>query len=400
MALKKTLRWFGPSDKIYLDEIVQTGVSGVVTALHHIKNGELWPEHEIRARKDLLTSYGLEWDVVESVPVHESIKLGDSHRDRYINNYCKTIENLSKYGVNTVCYNFMTVVDWVRTDLNYKLPNGRETMYYNALDICVFDNFILSRPGASHDYFPEIMKKAEARFKEMTSHEKQELTRIIAVDSQNFIDGTLADGASDPLLTFRHYLEKYREIGKNELRENLKYFLQYVIPVAEKFNIRMAIHADDPPFPVFGLQRIVSSQADLEWILNSVVSPSNGLTFCTGSFSGSTDNNITEMAQNLAPHIQFLHLRNTKRNELGDFWESDHLDGVVDMPAVMKIILLEQKRRKEAGRTDTSISVRPDHGHRMLYDLKRDSHPGYSIIGRLKGLSEISGLEEGIKYNL
>jgi len=400
MSLKKSLRWFGPSDRIRLEEIVQTGVESVVTALHHIPNGQAWPVDEIKKRKDLLNSYALHWDVVESVPVHESIKLGEEDRDRYIDAYCQTVENLGRHGISTVCYNFMTVVDWVRTDLNHRLPNGRETMYFSLTDLAVFDIYLLNRENAAASYSPGILNKAENRYRNISEEEKKKLIRIITVDSQNFIDGTLTKEGGDPLLTFKKYLKKYSETGPDDLFNNLRYFLERIIPVAEKSGIRMAIHADDPPFPVFGLPRIVSTSEDLRRIIDCVDSPSNGLTFCTGSLSGSRANNVSEMAKEFAPDIHFLHLRNTGHDNEGNFWESDHLNGSVDMPSVMKTLVLEMKRREAEGRSDHIITVRPDHGHRMLGDFARKANPGYSLIGRLKGLAEIEGLEKGITYSL
>ncbi|MFZ5941135.1 MAG: mannonate dehydratase [Bacteroidota bacterium] len=398
--MKKSLRWFGPADRIRLEELVQTGVESVVTALHHIPNGEVWPEEEIIRRKELLRSYLLDWDVVESVPVHESIKTGEAERDLYIHNYCRTLENLGKHGISTVCYNFMTVVDWVRTNLNYKLPNGRETMYFSLTDLAVFDLYLLGRPGAQADYSGEILEKAERRNREMSAEEKKKLVKIITVDSQNFIDGTLTKSGGDPLTTFRAYLEKYRTMDREQLFSNLKYFLERVVPVAEKSGIRLAIHADDPPFSVFGLPRIVSTGEDLQRILDAVNSPANGLTFCTGSLSGSLQNDVPAMAARFAPHIHFLHLRNTEHDQEGNFRESDHLNGCVDMAAVMEVIVKEMNRRKAEGRPDHRITVRPDHGHRMLSDLGRESNPGYSLIGRLKGLAEIDGLEKGIEFHI
>ena len=398
MALTKTLRWFGPSDPISLDELAQTGIEGIVTALHHIPNGAVWPEQDIEERHKQIQQKGLDWKVVESVPVHESIKLGEADRDQYMDNYIKTLENLGKYGITTVAYNFMTVVDWVRTNLSFTLPDGRKTMYFNALDLRVFDLYILQRTHAEKDYTAEQMEEARKKYQNMSEEQKNALIQIIAVESQNFIDGTLAKNGKDPIEAFREYLQKYQGLTKEKLRDNLKYFLEKIIPVAEKNNIRMAIHPDDPPFSVFGLPRIVSSLEDFKWITGAVDSPSNGITFCTGSLSASSANDVTQMTRELIHRIQFVHLRNTQRNNQGDFWESEHLNGVINMPEVLHMILKEQQERINHHRADADIPFRPDHGQSLLDDLHRKSHPGYPLIGRLKALAEITGLEKGIEY--
>jgi mannonate dehydratase len=401
MALIKTMRWFGPDDPISLGEIRQTGVQGVVTALHHIANGEVWPRAEIASRRALIEAEGLEWKVVESVPVHELIKLGAGGREEKIANYCETLRNLGAEGIEIVTYNFMTVVDWVRTSLAHKLPNGRRTMYLDQCDLAVFDIHILKRPGAADDHPPTLRAQASARHAAMTAEQIERLVRTIAVDSQNFIDGTLSEGGRDPIATFRDYISQYAGIDKQMLRSNAKFFLDSVIPIAESVGIRMAIHPDDPPRPVFGLARIASTSADFDWLMRANKSPANSIALCTGSLSAVPGNDVVEMVARFADRLHFVHLRNTRRDESGNFWESEHLDGVVDMPAVMRILLEEQRRRERAGgRAKARIYLRPDHGQMLLDDFSRDCNPGYPLIGRMKALAELAGLERGIEYML
>lgn len=398
MELKKTLRWFGAKDPISLEQIRQTGATGVVTALHHIPNGEIWSIEEILKTKKNIESYGLSWDVVESLPVHEDIKKGKSSRDRIIANYKESVRNLGKCGITTICYNFMPVLDWARTNLNYRLENGTVAMYFEADLFAAFDLFILKRPHASRDYTDEQIKKAEAVYKTLTTEDLKDLAYNIIVATQSFIDGAVGEDEKEPINIFLKLLAEYEGIDKYKLREHFAYFLNEVIPVAEETGVRLAVHPDDPPFPLLGLPRIVSTAEDFEWLSNVCPSLHNGITFCTGSLGARKDNKLAEIFQKYAERVHFLHLRSTKILDNGDFYETEHLDPTVDLAGVMKAIVEEQLRRKNTGRTDYNIPIRPDHGHKMLDDFNRSGNPGYPLIGRLKGLAELAGLEAGIRY--
>jgi len=392
MELIKTLRWFGKDDAVTLNEIRQTGATGVVTALHHIPNGEVWPVDGIIKVKNKIESNGLVWDVVESLPVHEEIKQGTKSRDRLIDNYIESMQNLAKCGIKTIIYNFMPVLDWARTNLHYTLPNGTEAMYFNAVDFAAFDIFILRRPGAEKDYTVEKFEAAKERFEEMNEKEAEELAYNIIVVTQGFIDGLVDGNSSNYKDVFLSFLAKYDNINKQKLRENLTYFLKKVIPVAEDIGINMAIHPDDPPFDLLGLPRIMSTAEDFRWLAETVPSFNNGITLCTGSLSARADNNIPEMVKEFGNRIHFAHLRSTKRLKNGDFYEAGHLEGDVN---IIDVIHELYKIMKSTG---TSIPVRPDHGHKMLDDFHRKSNPGYPLTGRLKGLAEISGIEKAVKY--
>ncbi|WP_026715093.1 mannonate dehydratase [Flavobacterium daejeonense] len=400
MELKKTLRWFGAKDPISLEQIRQTGATGIVTALHHIPNGEIWSVDEILKTKNLIESYGLTWDVVESLPVHEDIKKGKASRDRIIANYKESVKNLGKCGVTTICYNFMPVLDWARTNLNYTLENGTVAMYFEVDLFAAFDMFILKRPNADKDYTDEQIKKAETIFKTLTAEDARALAYNIIVATQSFIDGAVGEDEKEPINIFLKLLAEYDGIDKDKLRENFAYFLNEVIPVAEEYGVRLAVHPDDPPFPLLGLPRIVSSGDDFEWLSNACPSLNNGITFCTGSLGARKDNNLAEIFQKYVDRVHFLHLRSTKILDNGDFYETEHLDPTVDLPGVMKAIVEEQIRRKSEGRTDYNLPIRPDHGHKMLDDFNRAGNPGYPLIGRLKGLAELAGLETGIRYSI
>lgn len=398
MELKKTLRWFGAKDPISLEQIRQTGATGIVTALHHIPNGEIWSVEEIMKTKNNIEANGLSWDVVESLPVHEDIKKGKASRDRIIANYKESVKNLGQCGITTICYNFMPVLDWARTNLNYTLENGTEAMYFQADLFAAFDMFILKRPNAFKDYTEEQIKKAEDIYQTLTNEDARNLAYNIIVATQSFIDGAVGEDEKEPIAIFLKLLAEYDGIDRNKLRENFSFFLNEVIAVAEQFGVNLAVHPDDPPFPLLGLPRIVSSGDDFEWLSKACPSLRNGITFCTGSLGARRDNNLSDIFKKYAERVHFLHLRSTKILDNGDFYETEHLDLTVDLPGVMKAIVEEQIRRKTVGRTDYNIPIRPDHGHKMLDDFNRAGNPGYPLIGRLKGLAELAGLEMGIRY--
>lgn len=400
MALEKTWRWFGWKDTVTLGELKQMGVEGVVTALHDIPPGEIWPVEEIRRVREEIESYGMRWSVVESLPVSEGIKICSEDRPRLIQNYITSLRNLTEEGVDTVCYNFMPVLDWARTDLHYKDSLGGESMLFDYPTFAAFDVFILQRENAAEDYPEAILKKAEQIMKELSPEQQEELAHNIIVVTQAFIHGVLGEDSKDYKERFRAYLNTYKEIGPQKLRENLVSFLKEVVPVAEEVGVNLCIHPDDPPFPLLGLPRIASTQEDFRWILKQVDSPANGMTFCTGSLSGSTDNDIVSMVKEFAPRVYFAHLRNTAHLEDGSFYESGHLGGSVDMFSIIKTLLEEQIEREKADRKDVRIPFRPDHGIRILDDYTRESNPGYPLVGRLKGLAEIDGLQTGIERML
>ncbi|WP_428741945.1 mannonate dehydratase [Tenacibaculum sp.] len=396
MELIKTLRWFGDKDPITLKEIAQTGATGVVTALHHIPNGEIWTVEEILKTKSKIESHGLTWEVVESLPVHEEIKKGTLAREKLIANYKQSIENLGKCGIRTICYNFMPVLDWARTNLHFTLENGAEAMYFDKNLFAAFDLFILKRPNAENDYSESQVKEAKLIFNDLSTEEKDTLGYNIIVKTQSFIDGAVKEGEKNYLNIFNELLAAYNGIDKNKLRENFSYFLNEVIPVAEKSGVNLAVHPDDPPFPLLGLPRIVSVADDFEWLSQACPSLNNGITFCTGSLGANLDNDLVSIFKKNADRVHFLHLRMTRVLENGNFFETSHLDGTIE--SVMEAIIEEQINRKKNKRLDYNIPIRPDHGHKILDDFKRESNPGYPLIGRLKGLSELSGLECGIKW--
>lgn len=390
MTLEQTWRWYGPDDPISLREIKQTGATGIVTALHHIPNGEIWPQPEIEKRKNEIQSAGLRWSVVESIPVHEDIKRASGDYREYIRNYKQSIRNLANCGVKVVCYNFMPVLDWTRTDLNYPFGDGSTALRFDEVAFCAFDLYILKRKDASSDYESSLKERAEFFFHKMSTAEVEYLTDTI-------IAGLPGSEEGYTLQQFRNHLATYNKIDDLTLRKNLYHFLEEIIPVAEKSGVKMAIHPDDPPFSLFGLPRVVSTEADARQLVETVKSPSNGLTFCTGSYGARPDNDLPGMVDRLGSHIHFIHLRNVQREEFRSFHEANHLEGSVDMKAVMSALVREQSRRKEAGRTDINIPMRPDHGHCTLSDFDRRSNPGYSLIGRMRGLAELRGLELGVR---
>jgi mannonate dehydratase len=400
MAFEKTWRWFGSSDSIRLADLKQMGIEGVVTALHHIPNGEVWPVSEILRVKGLIEEYGMRWSVVESLPVSEGIKTRSQDFGRLISNYQESLRNLGKCGIDTVTYNFMPVLDWVRTDLNYRLPSGGEVMFFDYPEFVAFDAFILGRPGAENDYPPEVLEKARKKYLSMPEEQAEMLARNIILVSQGFIDGVVDGSDRDYRKTFLRHIANYREIDHDKLRLHLAGFLKEVIPVAEEYGINMCIHPDDPPFPVLGLPRIVSTPDDIRFILGEYDSPSNGFVFCTGSLSVVNNDSLEKIIQAWGHRIHFLHLRNNVLLPGNCFHEYGHIDGCVDMYRIMKLLLKEQHRRIREGRPDTRMPLRPDHGIKMLDDFSRQTNPGYPLIGRMRGLAELTGLETGIERAL
>ena len=387
--MEKTWRWIGLKDRITLDMLRQIGVEGIVTALHEVPYGEVWTYEAIIARKSLIESHGLRWSVVESLPVNESIKYAGAERDRMIENYKISLANLGKAGVRTVVYNFMPVIDWIRTDLNYRLPDGTQTLYFDKIRFAYFDCCILNREGAEKDYSAEELQKLELLKTTITDAEKQELVNTIIVKTQGFVNENFKGDVSKPVELFKDLLVLYRGVDKVQLRENLRYFLEKVIPTAEKYNIHLAVHPDDPPFPVLGLPRIVGNADDISWILNAVDSPSNGFTFCAGSLSSGLHNDVPAMARQFAKQTYFVHLRSTEVAHDGNFMESSHLEGRGHLVELVRIFENEHP----------GLPMRVDHGKLMLDDVNQNDNPGYSFLGRMYALAQISGIMAAVKIS-
>lgn len=393
MALEQTWRWFGPKDPISLEEIRQTGATSVVTSLHHISYGDLWPVDEIMKRKQMIEKADLHWSVVESVPVHEDIKKLKGNYQYYIDNYKQTLRNLGHCGIYTVCYNFMLVFEWSRTNLEMIFPDGSFALAYNQKAFTAFELFILKRTGSEANYSGNEIKEAKKYFDSLSNKEIKNLKNTIMLSLPGLEEAFTIE-------KLRKALDEYAGITPEILKDNLKYFLKEIIPVAEEAGIRMAIHPDDPPRPVLGLPRIVSTKEDLQEIIKIVDSPMNGITLCTGSLGAGFNNDLPEIAKMFANRINFAHLRNVKRDAEGNFNEDYVFNGDIDISEVMKILVLEEEKRKKEGRKDWQIPLRPDHGNKILGDLNRKFYPGYSLYGRMKGLAELRGLEIGIRHTL
>ena len=380
--LEQTWRWYGPDDTVSLQDIKQAGATGIVSALHHVPHGEIWTVAEIQKRKKQIEDAGLTWSVVESVPVHEAIKTRSKDAEMYLENYKASLKNLSECGLKTVCYNFMPVLDWTRTKLDLELKNGAKALYFEWASVAYFDIYLLKRKDAEKDYSDVVLEQAEKIKDTISIQESNTLKEIVLMG--------VPGESSTTLESLQQSIEIYQSIGHKGLRENLVFFLKSIADVCKEEGIKMTIHPDDPPYPILGLPRIVSNKDDFEYIINEVEDDFNGICFCTGSLGAGSHNDIPEIFEAVKHRVYFIHLRNVKKDKLGNFYEADHLDGDVNMYKIMKAILEENNNRS------VPIPFRPDHGHQILDDLNKTSHPGYSAIGRLKGLAELRGLELGI----
>ena len=380
--LEQTWRWYGPNDPVSLDDIRQAGATGIVTALHHIAHGDVWPVEDILERKRIIEDSGLVWSVVESLPVHEAIKTGSNDATYYIKNYVMSLENLAKCGIQIITYNFMPVLDWTRTQLDLLMKDGSKALYFDWIDLAVFDIHILKRIDAVKDYTTVMLEGVEKKISSYSQQDLDALEQVVLMGIPGENDITLQD--------LNNSIAVYGQLGRTGLLNNLLHFLSSISDVCEREGIKMTIHPDDPPYPILGLPRIVSNQSDLVAILEGVNKPFNGICFCTGSLGASQSNDVASILDAVKERVYFSHLRNVKKDTLGSFFEADHLDGDVNMYAVMKILITENQNRIRP------ISFRPDHGHQMLDDLNKKTNPGYSAIGRLRGLAELRGLEYGI----
>ncbi|MCJ9750412.1 mannonate dehydratase [Neorhizobium sp. BETTINA12A] len=383
--MEQSWRWFGPDDTVTLSHVKQAGATGIVSALHHLNDGRIWPDNEILKRKAIIEEAGLTWSVVESIIVHEDIKTRTGRYRELIDNYKASIRAVAKAGIKTVCYNFMAITDWTRTDLEYEMPHGGTALRFDVVEFCAYDVFMLKRPGAEADHPADRVAKAQAWLKTASEGDLARLER-------NLIEWVPAREFVYDRQSLNRMLDIYKELQEGRFRENLFMFLDEIIPVAEEAGVRMAIHPDDPPFPLFGLPRVVCKASDARALLAAVKSPSNGITLCTGSYGANPENDLVAMAKEFANDIHFAHLRNVTKEGDGSFHEAEHLDGDTDMVRVVMALMAEEKRRKAEGRADWQIPMRPDHGHAIVDDIGRRVNPGYSCIGRLKGLAELRGI--------